>query len=131
MIQNPSTFFTTWNENGRTETNKYQNGGSLRWIRRPFGHELRRSLPRSFTVCPIVEFTGCVLDVRSQAVSKEDEPGMSIVRTRNDRPELTAGDVVEQVRAEGLGLDDLVFSDITGGAKALTIPAALVERTLA
>ena len=55
---------------------------------------------------------------------------MSIVRTRNDPPELTAGDVVEQVRAEGLGLVDLVFSDITGGAKALTIPAALVERTL-
>ncbi|MCA9859268.1 MAG: glutamine synthetase [Thermomicrobiales bacterium] len=43
---------------------------------------------------------------------------------------MKAAEVVERVRDEGLGLVDLVFSDITGGAKALTIPATLVERTL-
>jgi glutamine synthetase len=55
---------------------------------------------------------------------------MSMVETRDGSSELTAGEVVARVRAEDLSLVDLVFSDITGGAKALTIPAALVERTL-
>lgn len=55
---------------------------------------------------------------------------MNAVGIKSDRVELTAADVVERVRDEGLGLVDLVFSDITGGAKALTIPSALVERTL-
>ena len=55
---------------------------------------------------------------------------MSATGTRQERVELTAADVVARVRDEGLGLVDLVFSDITGGAKALTIPTSLVERTL-
>lgn len=48
------------------------------------------------------------------------------------RPETasTAPEVIDRVHDEGLGLVDLVFSDITGGAKALTIPASLIERTL-
>lgn len=55
---------------------------------------------------------------------------MSVSELRSSHPRPSASDVVLQVREEGLGLIDLVFSDITGGAKALTIPAALVERTL-
>src|SRR5690242_12429194 len=55
---------------------------------------------------------------------------MSATGTRQERVELTAAEVIARVRDEGLGLVDLVFSDITGGAKALTIPATLVERTL-
>lgn len=55
---------------------------------------------------------------------------MSVSELRSSHPRPSASDVVLQVREEGLGLVDLVFSDITGGAKALTIPAALVERTL-
>lgn len=55
---------------------------------------------------------------------------MSIIEVNHDQARLTADGVVERVRDEGLGLVDLVFSDITGGAKALTIPASLVERTL-
>jgi glutamine synthetase len=55
---------------------------------------------------------------------------MSITGMQLERSELTSGEVVARVRDEGLSLIDLVFSDITGGAKALTIPAALIERTL-
>lgn len=55
---------------------------------------------------------------------------MSISGTRSMQTQSTATDVIQRVRDEGLGLIDLVFSDITGGAKALTIPARLVERTL-
>lgn len=55
---------------------------------------------------------------------------MSNSAVRSIRAQQTASDVIQRVRDEGLGLIDLVFSDITGGAKALTIPAALVERTL-
>ncbi len=55
---------------------------------------------------------------------------MSISEVGSDHAQLSAADVVQRVREDGLGLIDLVFSDITGGAKALTIPAALVERTL-
>ncbi len=55
---------------------------------------------------------------------------MTIPGVRSSQAALTASDVAQRVRDEGLGLIDLVFSDITGGAKALTIPAALVERTL-
>jgi glutamine synthetase len=55
---------------------------------------------------------------------------MSISERKSSYASLTASEVVQRVREEGLGLIDLVFSDITGGAKALTIPAALVERTL-
>ncbi len=47
-----------------------------------------------------------------------------------DRTGTAAIDVIEQVRTHGLKLIDLVFSDITGGAKSLTIPAGLIERTL-
>ena len=55
---------------------------------------------------------------------------MSLPGSKSQSPRLTAAEVAEQVREEKLGLVDLVFSDITGGAKALTIPAALVDRTL-
>ncbi len=55
---------------------------------------------------------------------------MSSTEVRSGQVPLSAADVVQRVREDGLGLIDLVFSDITGGAKALTIPAALVERTL-
>lgn len=55
---------------------------------------------------------------------------MSTTDLRLARHALTAPDVVQRVQDEGLGLIDLVFSDITGGAKALTIPSSLVERTL-
>jgi len=55
---------------------------------------------------------------------------MSISERISGYAPLTASEVVQRVREDGLGLIDLVFSDITGGAKALTIPAALVERTL-
>ena len=55
---------------------------------------------------------------------------MSISERKSSYAPLTATEVVQRVHEEGLGLIDLVFSDITGGAKALTIPAALVERTL-
>ena len=55
---------------------------------------------------------------------------MHATQMTSDRAEMNAVDVVDQVRAEGLKLVDLVFSDITGGAKALTIPASLIERTM-
>ena len=55
---------------------------------------------------------------------------MSISEVGPDHAQLSAADGVQRVQEEGLGLSDLVCSDITGGAKALTIPAALVERTL-
>jgi glutamine synthetase len=55
---------------------------------------------------------------------------MSVLEVKHEHARPTADDVVERVRDEGLGLVDLVFSDITGGAKALTIPASLMERTL-
>ncbi|MEA2598832.1 MAG: glutamine synthetase [Thermomicrobiales bacterium] len=42
----------------------------------------------------------------------------------------TTGDVVERVERERVQLVDLVFSDISGGAKALTIPAELLAATL-
>lgn len=42
-----------------------------------------------------------------------------------------AYDVVERVQNDDVHLVDLIFSDIAGGAKALTIPAALLEATLA
>jgi glutamine synthetase len=43
---------------------------------------------------------------------------------------MTVGDVLERVERERIRLVDLVFSDITGGAKALTIPAELLAPTL-
>jgi glutamine synthetase len=43
---------------------------------------------------------------------------------------MTAGDVLERVEGERVRLVDLVFSDISGGAKALTIPAELLGPTL-
>jgi glutamine synthetase len=46
-------------------------------------------------------------------------------------PGTLAHDVVERVQLDGVQLVDLIFSDISGGAKALTIPAALLETTLA
>lgn len=55
---------------------------------------------------------------------------MTVVDSRFASPEVSASDVVARVVDERLGLVDLVFSDITGGAKALTIPAGLIERTL-
>lgn len=55
---------------------------------------------------------------------------MSVLETRSEQYGPSAAEVVERVRDERLGLIDLVFSDIAGGAKALTIPASLVERTL-
>ena len=45
--------------------------------------------------------------------------------------ETSAAQVVEAVRAAGAEVIDLQFSDITGGAKALTIPVSLLEYTLA
>jgi glutamine synthetase len=42
----------------------------------------------------------------------------------------TTPDALERARREGVRLVDLVFSDITGGAKALTIPAELLGPTL-
>ncbi|MEZ4505090.1 MAG: glutamine synthetase beta-grasp domain-containing protein [Thermomicrobiales bacterium] len=55
---------------------------------------------------------------------------MSVSELGTGHARTSASEVVLRVREEGLGLVDLVFSDITGGAKALTIPASLVERTL-
>lgn len=55
---------------------------------------------------------------------------MNSTETRPERTEMNAADVVDRVREEKLGLVDLVFSDITGGAKSLTIPASLIERTM-
>jgi glutamine synthetase len=55
---------------------------------------------------------------------------MSIPDVRSPRVQQTDSDVIQRVRDESIGLIDLVFSDITGGAKALTIPASLIERTL-
>jgi glutamine synthetase len=46
-------------------------------------------------------------------------------------PGTLAHDVVERVQHEDVQLVDLIFSDISGGAKALTIPAALLEKTVA
>jgi glutamine synthetase len=43
---------------------------------------------------------------------------------------VTAAEVLNRVRDERVSLIDLVFSDITGGAKALTVPAALLQQTL-
>ncbi|MEZ4624924.1 MAG: glutamine synthetase beta-grasp domain-containing protein [Thermomicrobiales bacterium] len=45
--------------------------------------------------------------------------------------ETSAAQVVEAVRAAGAEVIDLQFSDITGGAKALTIPVSLLDYTLA
>jgi glutamine synthetase len=70
------------------------------------------------------------LDERSNTKHGQDNETMSISERKSSYASLTASEVVQRVREEGLGLIDLVFSDITGGAKALTIPAALVERTL-
>lgn len=43
---------------------------------------------------------------------------------------VTAMEALERTRREDVRLIDLVFSDIAGGAKALTIPATLLEHTL-
>ncbi len=42
----------------------------------------------------------------------------------------TAGDVLERIERDRVRLIDLLFSDISGGAKALTIPAELLPPTL-
>ncbi|MCC6674933.1 MAG: glutamine synthetase [Thermomicrobiales bacterium] len=55
---------------------------------------------------------------------------MSTLGTGLEPTGMDAAGVVEQVCAADLGLIDLVFSDIAGGAKSLTIPASLIERTL-
>lgn len=46
---------------------------------------------------------------------------MSAIEMTSGRFESTAAEVVDRIRDEGLGLMSVVFSDITGGAKALTI----------
>ena len=42
---------------------------------------------------------------------------MSTSEAKTNHAQLTASDVVQRVRDDGLGLVDLVFSDITGGAR--------------
>lgn len=49
---------------------------------------------------------------------------------RERRVTLTNDDVLDRVRAEDVRLVDLVFSDIAGGAKAMTIPVELLPATL-
>jgi glutamine synthetase len=48
-----------------------------------------------------------------------------------DRTQSTVNDVIDRVAETGVQLVDLQFSDIVGGAKALTIPAELLPATLA
>jgi glutamine synthetase len=70
------------------------------------------------------------LDAPSNRRTAQDTERMSMTDVKSSQPRMTASEVVQRVRDDGLGLIDLVFSDITGGAKALTIPAVLIDRTL-
>ncbi len=56
---------------------------------------------------------------------------MMPVQTQSPRDPAAEEAARERVDSEGVRLIDLQFSDITGGVKSLTIPAALLEHTLA
>ena len=56
---------------------------------------------------------------------------MTPTQTQTPRDPAVEEAARDRVDREGVRLIDLQFSDITGGVKSLTIPAALLENTLA